>query len=263
MNQMSLETRCVAAADFALKATTDNETETNIVIRIEHRLELRDHRMAVFAADAAVFIGQGDFGEGNPARGTEIEQLAVATLEADRRQPLATQRMRLSDHHYITRQQLPKLLQSVATAVGVGKSHVAQALGHAACRRGHTVAFAKTSRLLADLAGGHADHTWAARLRRWARPDIVILDDFAMRAFTPGQADDLYELVSERDRRSIIITANRAAADWYTLFPNPVVAESILDRLVNGAHHIHMQGRSYRPNRRPGRTEAAPAGERP
>ena len=80
---------------------------------------------------------------------------------------------------------------------------------------------------------------------------MLVLDDFAMRDFTVTQADDLYELVTERDRRSIVITANRAATDWYSLFPNPVVAESILDRLVNGAHHITMTGRSYRPNRRP------------
>ena len=142
--------------------------------------------------------------------------------------------------------------------VGVGKSHVAQALGHAACRRGHTVVFTKTSRLLADLAGGHADRSWESRLRRWARPALLMLDDFAMRDFTAAQADDLYELVSERAGRSIVITANRSAEDWYSLVPNPVVAESILDRLVNGAHHVHMPGRSYRPNRRPKTTGAKP-----
>lgn len=136
--------------------------------------------------------------------------------------------------------------------VGVGKSMIAQALGHAACRRGHSVIFTKTSRLLADLAGGHADRSWESRLRRWARPGLVILDDFAMRAFSATQADDLYELISERAGASVVITANRAAEDWYSLFPNPVVAESILDRVVNGAHHIAMPGRSYRPNRRPG-----------
>jgi len=136
--------------------------------------------------------------------------------------------------------------------VGVGKSHIAQALGHAACRRGHSVVFTKTSRLLADLAGGHADRSWETRLRRWARPALLILDDFAMRDFTVTQADDLYELISERAGRSLAITANRAASDWYSLFPNPVVAESILDRVVNGAHHVHMAGRSFRPNRRPG-----------
>jgi DNA replication protein DnaC len=135
--------------------------------------------------------------------------------------------------------------------VGVGKSMVAQALGHAACRRGHTVAFTKTSRLLADLAGGHADRSWETRLARWARPTILILDDFAMRDFTLAQADDLYELVTSRTNKASIFTANRQASDWYSLFPNPVVAESILDRIVNSAHHIHMDGRSYRPNKRP------------
>lgn len=137
--------------------------------------------------------------------------------------------------------------------VGVGKTYVAQALGHQACRRGHTVAFTKTSRLLADLAGGHADRSWGVRLRRWARPDVVILDDFAMREFTGPQADDLYELITERAGRSLILTSNRRPEDWYPLFPNPVVAESVLDRLTNTAHHVHMDGRSFRPNKRPGR----------
>ena len=135
--------------------------------------------------------------------------------------------------------------------VGVGKTHVAQALGHVACRRGYSVLFTKTSRLLADLAGGHADRSWEQRLRRWARPALLILDDFAMRELTTAQADDLYELVTERRNKSLVFTANRAAEDWYSLFPNPVVAESILDRVVNRAHHLHMDGRSYRPMHRP------------
>jgi DNA replication protein DnaC len=136
--------------------------------------------------------------------------------------------------------------------VGVGKTTIAQALGHQACRRGYNVAFTKASRLLADLAGGHADRTWETRLARWARPAVLVIDDFAMRAFTASQSDDLYELVSERANKTLIATANRAATDWYSLFPNAVVAESILDRIVNSAHHIHMDGKSYRPNARPG-----------
>ncbi len=146
------------------------------------------------------------------------------------------------------------MLQSVAITVGVGKTHVAQAFGHAACRRGHSVAFFKTNRVLAELAGGHADGTWAARLRALARPDVLILDDFAMRELTASQADDFYELVCQRHRRGgMILTSNRAPADWYGLFPNPVVAEGVLDRLVNSAHHVLLDGRSYRPNKRPDR----------
>ena len=82
--------------------------------------------------------------------------------------------------------------------VGVGKSHVAQALGHLAIRHGADVRFLKTSRALAHLAGGHADGTWHKRLGELARPAVLILDDFAMRELTPAQADDLYELITER-----------------------------------------------------------------
>ncbi len=151
--------------------------------------------------------------------------------------------------------------------VGVGKTMLAQALGQLACRRGHTAAFTKTSRLLADLAGGHADRSWANRLRRWARPALLICDDFAMRELSMTQADDLYELITERTGRPMILTANRAPADWYPLFPNPVIAESILDRLINTAHHIAMPGRSYRPQHRPRSTTpttpSPPTGSRP
>lgn len=137
--------------------------------------------------------------------------------------------------------------------VGVGKTHIAQALGHNVIRRGRQVRFTKTSRVLADLAGGHADRTWERRLREYTRPGVLILDDFAMRELTTTQADDLYELVSERATtgRPLILTSNRAPTDWYPLFPNPVVAESLLDRLINTSHQVLMDGPSYRPRKRP------------
>ena len=148
--------------------------------------------------------------------------------------------------------------------VGVGKSHVAQALGHLAIRQGAEVRFTKTSRLLATLAGGHADRSFDKRLAELVRPAVLILDDFAMREHTPAQADDLYELVSARASagKSLVITANRAPVDWYPLFPNPVVAESLLDRLINTSHQVFMNGPSYRPNKRPGRAAAAAKEER-
>ncbi|MDQ0835897.1 DNA replication protein DnaC [Streptomyces achromogenes] len=135
--------------------------------------------------------------------------------------------------------------------VGVGKTHIAQALGHLAIRQGANVRFAKTSRILADLTRGHADRTWDKGIRELVRPDVLILDDFARCQLSASQADDLYELVSERQGRSLIITSNRAPSDWYPLFPNPVVAESLLDRLINTSHQVIMNGPSYRPNKRP------------
>jgi DNA replication protein DnaC len=102
--------------------------------------------------------------------------------------------------------------------VGVGKSHVAQALGHLAIRQGADVRFTKTSRALADLAGGHADHTWPRRLAELTRPDLLILDDFAMRELTAQQADDLYDYAEAR------IMPRGLAADrvWSGQHPLPV-----------------------------------------
>jgi DNA replication protein DnaC len=135
---------------------------------------------------------------------------------------------------------------------GVGKSFVAQALGIAACRQDRRVLFTKTSALLTDLAGGRADGSWQTRLRRYLTPDLVILDDFGMREYTVLQAEDLYELVSRRYRRgSLILTTNREPKDLYPLFPNAVLAEGLLDRLLNSAYLITMLGKSYRPRQRP------------
>lgn len=82
--------------------------------------------------------------------------------------------------------------------VGTGKSHIAQALGHAACQRGYDVLYTKTPRLFADLGGGHADGTWESRLRRYLQPDLLILDDFGLQELGVQQAEDLYELICGR-----------------------------------------------------------------
>ena len=136
--------------------------------------------------------------------------------------------------------------------VGVGKTHLAQALGHQACRAGYNVLFIKASRLLADLGGGRADDTWEKRLQHYLKPHLLILDDFAMKEFTKTQAEDLYELIDRRHHSSsLMVTANRLPKDWYPLFPNPVIAESALDRLVSCAHMITLTGKSYRSLLRP------------
>ncbi|MFF4350356.1 ATP-binding protein [Streptomyces sp. NPDC001530] len=130
-------------------------------------------------------------------------------------------------------------------------SIIAQALGHLSIRQGANVRFAKTSQILAELAGGHADRTWDRRMRELSRTDLLILDDFAMRRLIAPQADDLYELVSERQGRSLIVTSNRAPSDWYPRNLNPVMAESLLYRLINASHQVILNGPSYRPNKHP------------
>jgi DNA replication protein DnaC len=138
--------------------------------------------------------------------------------------------------------------------VGTGKSHLLQAMGHCACRLGHRVLYTRASRLLAHLGGGHADGTWDSRFRTYLHPDLLIVDDFCLRELTPQQAEDIFELIGERHRKlSTMIASNRAPQDWYPLFPNPVLAEATLDRLINRSHHVLLEGRSYRPMLRPDR----------
>ncbi|MEU1290389.1 ATP-binding protein [Kitasatospora sp. NPDC005856] len=98
---------------------------------------------------------------------------------------------------------------------------------------------------------GREDRTWDKRMRELVGLDVLALDDFAMRRLTAAQAGDLYELVSERRGRSLIITSSRAPGDWYPLFANPVVAGSSLERLISTSHQVVMNGPGCRPNKRP------------
>jgi DNA replication protein DnaC len=132
-------------------------------------------------------------------------------------------------------------------SAGVGKSHIAQALGHQACRLGYEVLFTKAVKFFRFLLAGRADHSWEKRIKKYLIPDVLIIDDFALSALTPTQAEDFYEIVAERHlKSSIIITSNRPPQDWIPLFPDPVMANSALDRLVHHAHHLIMEGESYR-----------------
>ena len=142
---------------------------------------------------------------------------------------------------------------------GVGKSHLAQALGHEACRRGFDVAFVTTSRMLAHLNGGRADATYERRLAGYVRPDLLILDDFGLKALTSPGPEDLYEVVNERyEKGSLIVTSNRAFAEWPELFNSPLLASAALDRLAHNAHQIVITGDSFRAKGRRRTAAASP-----
>ena len=134
---------------------------------------------------------------------------------------------------------------------GVGKSHLAQALGHEACRRGFDVAFASAARMLAHLHGGRADGTYERRLLTYTRPDVLILDDFGLKPLPPAGPEDFYDVINERyERGALIITSNRAFSEWPDLVQSPLLASAALDRLAHHAHQIVITGDSFRANRR-------------
>jgi DNA replication protein DnaC len=130
---------------------------------------------------------------------------------------------------------------------GVGKSHLAQAMGHEACRRGYDVVFLPAARALAQLAAGRADGTYERRLAALARPQLLILDDFGLKPLRPPAPEDLYDLIAERyEKGSMIITSNRAFAEWPEVFGEPLLASAALDRLAHDAHQVVITGDSYR-----------------
>ncbi len=109
------------------------------------------------------------------------------------------------------------------------------------------MAFLPAARALAQLAAGRADGTYERRLAGFARPHLVILDDFGLKPLRSPGPEDLYELVAERyEKGSMIITSNRAFAEWPDLFGEPLLASAALDRLAHDAHQILITGESYR-----------------
>lgn len=136
--------------------------------------------------------------------------------------------------------------------VGVGKSFLACALGHAACRAGHDVRFLRADHLFQSLHQARADYTTEKALRRLLAPDLLILDDFGLRRLTAEQSSDLYEVILERHRRaSTIVTSNRTIDEWIALFDDPILAQSAFDRLAHNAYQLVMEGESYRKRQRP------------
>ena len=130
---------------------------------------------------------------------------------------------------------------------GVGKSHVAQALGHEACRRGFDVVFVAAARMLAHLHGGRADGTYERRLLAYTRPDLLIIDDFGLKPLVAPGPEDFYDVINERyERGAVIMTSNRAFAEWPELFQNPLLASAALDRLAHHAHQLVITGDSFR-----------------
>jgi DNA replication protein DnaC len=106
--------------------------------------------------------------------------------------------------------------------VGVGKTYLAQALGHAACRAGYRVLFTRTDVLLKALAASRADNSFDRELRRFIAPDLIVIDDFGLRKLSGQASSDFYDLVVERHTRaSTIITSNRAVEEWMAVFDEP------------------------------------------
>ena len=134
---------------------------------------------------------------------------------------------------------------------GVGKTFLAQAqaqaLGYTAVRAGHTVRFLHADDFFRAMTQARVDNSVERTFRSFLSPDLLILDDLGLHRLSAQQSADLYELIIGRHRASsFIITSNRSVEEWLSLFDDPILGNSALDRLANASYQIVIEGASYR-----------------
>ena len=136
--------------------------------------------------------------------------------------------------------------------VGVGKTHLATALGHIAVRRRLTVHMARADHLFKKLKAARLDNSTEAEHRRLAAVTVLIIDDFALQPLDETATADFYELIVARHRKNpTIVTSNRTPDEWVTLMSDPLLAQSAVDRLASTCHELIIEGESYRRRQRP------------
>jgi DNA replication protein DnaC len=136
--------------------------------------------------------------------------------------------------------------------VGVGKTHLACALGHIAVRRRRTVHMASAAKLFKRLKAARLDNSLDAEMRRLATVELLILDDFALQPLDTTETTDFYQLCVERHQRaSTVVTSNRTAEEWLAMMADPLLAQSAVDRLASTAYELIIEGESYRRRQKP------------
>ncbi|MFZ3136724.1 MAG: IS21-like element helper ATPase IstB [Thermodesulfovibrionales bacterium] len=138
--------------------------------------------------------------------------------------------------------------------VGVGKTFIANAIAHSACRRGYKVLMLRASTMFKRLLQSRADNSYERELLKLISPELLIIDDFGLQKLTGEQAGDFYEVVIERyGKSSTAITSNRDVHEWMPLFDDSIMANSALDRIAHNAHQLVIEGESYRRKKEPQR----------
>jgi DNA replication protein DnaC len=130
---------------------------------------------------------------------------------------------------------------------GVGKSHIAQALGQRACLRGHSALYTPAQAMFQQLRASRADASYERKLLRYTEPDLLVVDDLGLRPLKGDEPLDLYEIIRARyERGAMIITSNRGLEEWPPLFNDALLASAAMDRLRHHSHVIEIEGDSFR-----------------
>jgi DNA replication protein DnaC len=136
--------------------------------------------------------------------------------------------------------------------VGVGKTHLASALGHIAIRRRRSVHMAPAARLFKRLKAARLDNTLDAEIRRLTGIELLLIDDFALQPLDGTETADFYQLCVERHRKAAtVVTSNRTPDEWVSMMADPLLAQSAVDRLTSTCYELVIEGESYRRRQKP------------
>jgi len=136
--------------------------------------------------------------------------------------------------------------------VGVGKTFLATALGHIACRRRIGVHFERADRLHKRLKAARLDASYDAEIRKLIGVDLLLIDDFALQPLDATETADIYEICVERHHRAAtVLTSNRDPSEWLAVMADPLLAQSAVDRLKSAAWELVIEGESYRQREKP------------
>jgi hypothetical protein len=211
-------------------------------------LDRHDGRVGVARA-LAMDIGhvRGDGSRASVRQGHHEMKHTLQVLETTRPQQPAEQRVRRPRHADLGRQDGPELLQSVAISPGVGKTHLAIALGIHATEAGYRTYFTSAQDLVRNLAMAHLEGRWGSKMRTYTGPSVLVIDELGYLPMDQESAHWIFEVVTRRyEKGSIVLSSNRGFAEWGQVFADPVVASAILDRLLHHATVINIKGKSYR-----------------
>ena len=203
-------------ADEYLALLTDHEWEDRQNVKIQRLLQLADFKQKASIADV------------NYAGGRNLDKNMFN---------------RLSSLDFIAKKE--NLI--VTGASGVGKSYLAQALGHQACLMGFRVLYANTARLFTKFRLAKVDGTYIKELKKLSKVDLLILDDYGLQAFDNQARESLMDIIDDRfNQTSTIVSSQIPVSAWYDIIGEGTIADAILDRLVNSSHRIDLKGESLR-----------------